>query len=111
MNRIVKTVAALAIGTGALVSSWSMGSDAHAATVSRTDAAVQLCGYFPEFGTTLARVTRTEDRWGRLPELVARQGTDRQLALDASALDFRVDHHWRIAAATQAVYLACNPDA
>ena len=114
MNRIAKTIAAVAIGAAAMVSSWSMGSVADAATARPAHEVAYdnaFCAYFPEFGSSLRHAEATQGEWA---PLVAHWWADRSLHADARSLlaFLRVHPH---AASTGGryvdVYLGCNPDA
>ena len=141
MNRIAKTIAMIAIGAGAMVSSWSMGSVADAATASRPPVIGTyphcvygvahgsrgpqcsmpeprqpvwdnaFCAYFPEFGSSLRHAEATRREWA---PLVAHWWADRSLHADARSLLVFLRVHPRAASTGGRyvdVYLGCNPDA
>ena len=102
MEHIIKAalITLLTVGT-------FTGGVAQASTCDQAchDGALQS-RFFPEFGSSLHRAQHTEDRWEHLI-----RGCDPGVVRDARNLAYRIDHHWRIRAAFEKLYLDLNPDA
>ena len=104
MSRFMKAALVAALTAGTFLTG---GLTAQAATCDQSCHDGQLQSrFFPEFGSSLHRAQRTEDRWERLIN-----GCDPVVVRDARNLAYRIDHHWRIRAAFYRVYSDLNPDA